>query len=402
MAAKILVVDDDTNVQRLLSYTLKQEGYEVIVAADGAEGFRLWGAEDPALILLDVMLPTLDGYQVAAKVRAEEVDSHVPIIMLTAEAEVEQKIRGLRAGADDYLVKPFHPAELLARIKSLLARFAPKDLLVGRPPLGRVLAFYGAKGGVGTTTIAINVAIALQRELGRRVCLVDANLQFGDHRVFMDLGLDRKSIVDVVSAPSIDADLLRGVLVEHDSKIDLLLAPPTPEQAELVTKEHLTQIIDVLRGIYDYVVVDVDKRLDDVNLGVFDAADAPLRRAHGRPLVPQERPPRPRDAQPHRVRRRPGQARPEPLERVHGDQREDGRGRPAPPHRPAGAQRVPRGDQRPQLGRSRHVHQGGLAAGALPPRPGPGDRPRDGLRFRPRDGARPLSGRDAGRRTRGE
>ncbi len=73
-------------------------------------------------------------------------------------------------------------------------------MLVGRPPLGRVLAFYGAKGGVGTTTIAINVAIALHRELGRKVCLVDANLQFGDHRVFMDLGLDRKSVVDVVTA----------------------------------------------------------------------------------------------------------------------------------------------------------------------------------------------------------
>jgi DNA-binding response OmpR family regulator len=106
MAAKILVVDDDPNVQRLLSYTLKQEGYEVVMAADGAEGFRLWGAEGPALILLDVMLPKLDGYQVATKIRAEEVDAHVPIIMLTAEAEVEQKIRGLRAGADDYLVKP--------------------------------------------------------------------------------------------------------------------------------------------------------------------------------------------------------------------------------------------------------------------------------------------------------
>ncbi len=274
MAAKILVVDDDPNVQRLLSYTLKQEGYDVVVAADGAEGFKLWSQEQPALILLDVMLPKLDGYQVAGKIRSEEgPSSHVPIIMLTAEAEVEQKIRGLRAGADDYLVKPFHPAELLARIKSLLARFAPKDMLVGRPPLGRVLAFYGAKGGVGTTTIAINVAIALQRELGRRVCLVDANLQFGDHRVFMDLGLDRKSIVDVVSAPSIDADLLRGVMVEHDSKIDLLLAPPSPETAELVTKEHLATIIDVLRGMYDYVVVDVDKRLDDLNLGVFDMAE---------------------------------------------------------------------------------------------------------------------------------
>ena len=155
--------------------------------------------------------------------------------MLTAEREVEQKVRGLRAGADDYLIKPFHPAELLARIKSLLARFAPQELMLARPPLGRVLAFYGAKGGVGTTTIAINAAIALHRELGRKVCLIDGNLQFGDHRVFLDLGLDRKSIVDVVTAPSMDQDLIKQVLVKHDSGIDLLLAPPTPETAELVT-----------------------------------------------------------------------------------------------------------------------------------------------------------------------
>jgi DNA-binding response OmpR family regulator len=171
MAAKILVVDDDPNVQRLLTYTLRQEGYDVIVAGDGAEGLRMWGADNPALMLLDVMLPKLDGYQVAAKIRAEEgPGAHVPIIMLTAEREVEQKVRGLWAGADDYLIKPFHPAELLARIKSLLARFAPSETLMGRPPLGRVHVYYGAKGGVGTTTISINAAIGLHRELGRKVC----------------------------------------------------------------------------------------------------------------------------------------------------------------------------------------------------------------------------------------
>jgi pilus assembly protein CpaE len=274
MAAKILVVDDDPNVQRLLQYTLKQEGYDVVTASDGAEGFRMWDAEAPDLILLDVMLPKLDGYQVAAKIRADEGPStHVPIIMLTAEREVEQKVRGLRAGADDYLIKPFHPAELMARIKSLLARFAPRDALVGRPPLGRVLALYGAKGGVGTTTIAINAAIALHRELGRKVCLIDGNLQFGDHRVFLDLGLDRKSIVDIVTAPSIDQDLIRQVLVKHDSGVDLLLAPPSPETAELVTPEHLPAIIDQLRGLYDYILIDIDKRLDDVNLGVLEAAE---------------------------------------------------------------------------------------------------------------------------------
>ena len=274
MAAKILVVDDDQNVQRQLIYTLKQEGYEVVIAGDGAEGYRLWGAESPSLILLDVMLPKLDGYQVAAKIRQEEgTTAHVPIIMLTAEREVEQKVRGLRAGADDYLIKPFHPAELLARIKSLLARFAPHDVLVGRPPLGRVFAFYGAKGGVGTTTIAINAAIALHKELGRKVCLVDGVLQFGDHRVFLDLGLDRKSMVDIVSAPSIDVDLVKQVMVRHDSGIDLLLAPPSPETAELVTPEHIPIILDHLRTLYDYVLIDIDKTLDDINLGIIEAAE---------------------------------------------------------------------------------------------------------------------------------
>ena len=273
MAAKILVVDDDPNVQRGLEYTLKQEGYEVVIASDGAEAFRLYGTESPDLVLLDVMLPKLDGYQVAEKIRAEEAGArHVPIIMLTAEREVEQKVRGLRAGADDYLIKPFHPAELLARIKSLLARFAPRDALLARPPLGRILAFYGAKGGVGTTTIAINAAIALHRELGRKVCLVDGNLQFGDHRVFLDLGLDRKSIVDVVTAPTIDADLIKSTLVKHDSGIDLLLAPPSPESAELVHPQHLPEIAEALAGMYDYVLIDIDKRLDDINLGVFEAA----------------------------------------------------------------------------------------------------------------------------------
>ncbi len=307
MAAKILVVDDDPNVQRLLQYTLKQEGYEVVVAADGAEGFRLWGAEAPDLILLDVMLPKLDGYQVATKIRAEEApNTHVPIIMLTAEREVEQKVRGLRAGADDYLVKPFHPAELLARIKSLLARFAPRETLLARPPLGRVLAFYGAKGGVGTTTISINAAIALHRELGRKVCLVDGNLQFGDHRVFLDLGLDRKSIVDVVSAPTIDADLdqdghgqarfrdrpAAGPALAGDGRA----GPPGPSAA--------------------------DRRpaRDDVRLRPHRRRQAARRREPGglrrgrdrlrgddrRPVVPQERPARARDHGPPRL---PGRRR---------------------------------------------------------------------------------------------
>ena len=273
MAGKVLVVDDDAGVQRLLQQTLRSEGYEVVLATEAAEALRLWQSESPALLLLDATLPGVDGYDVATRIRgAETSGKHVPIIMLTSDRDASQKVRALRAGADDYLVKPFHPAELLARMKALISRFAAGDSLVGRPPMGRVHAYYGAKGGVGTTTIAINTAIALHA-LDRRVVLVDGNLQFGDHRVFMDLANDRKSIVDAVNAPTIDSDLLKGVIQTHESGVDLLLAPPSPESADLVTPAHMHEILSVLASMYDYVVVDIDKRLDEINLMVMDVAE---------------------------------------------------------------------------------------------------------------------------------
>jgi pilus assembly protein CpaE len=274
--SKILVVDDEANVQRLLQYTLKQAGYTVSIAGDGQEALRAWKAEQPALILLDVGLPKIDGYGVAEQIRADEAGkSHVPIIMLTSEKEVEQKVRGLRAGADDYLVKPFHQAELLARMRGLLSRFdtATGAGSRGRPPLGKMIAFYGAKGGVGATTISINTAIALHAGLDRKVALVDGNLQFGDHRVFLDLGNDRKSVTDLMAVAQADVDLLKSVLVKHDSGVDLLLAPTSPEEADLITPERFAAVLAMLRSIYDYVIVDVDKRLGDLALSILDHAD---------------------------------------------------------------------------------------------------------------------------------
>jgi pilus assembly protein CpaE len=274
VAARILVVDDDANVQRVLTYALRQEGYDVVHAKDGAEALKLWSAEPPSLILLDATVPKMDGYQVAGKIRADEGRAgHVPIIMLGAETDIEHKFKGLRAGADVYLVKPFHSAELIARIRSLLARFAPRELQAGRASTGRVLAFYGAKGGVGTTSLAINTAIALHKTAARTVVLVDANLQFGDHRVFLDLGKDRKGIVDAISEEHMDADTLRQTIVRHDAGIALLLAPPAPETAELVTPESMGQMLRQLEPMFDYIVVDCDRRLDETTLQIFDVAD---------------------------------------------------------------------------------------------------------------------------------
>ena len=117
--AKILVADDDKNICELLKLYLEKENYEAIVANDGEEALRLFELETPDLILLDVMMPKLDGWQVCREVRKR---SECPIIMITAKGETFDKVLGLELGADDYVVKPFEPKEIIARIKAVMRR----------------------------------------------------------------------------------------------------------------------------------------------------------------------------------------------------------------------------------------------------------------------------------------
>lgn len=120
MADKILIVDDDPDLIDLIQYNLEGEGYEVITAGDGHEGMRLLFSDRPDLLVLDVSMPKLDGYQVCQ--RAREMTDDMPIIMLTARGREEDIIKGLDMGADDYLTKPFRVGELLARVRATLRR----------------------------------------------------------------------------------------------------------------------------------------------------------------------------------------------------------------------------------------------------------------------------------------
>ncbi len=123
-AAPILIADDDADVRRLIGSLLERAGHRVIQAADGREALRLLYAQRPALVVLDVTMPALDGWQVLERIR--EV-SDMPVLMLTAEGEELNRVRGLRAGADDYVPKPFGRLELLARVEALLRRAGGRD-----------------------------------------------------------------------------------------------------------------------------------------------------------------------------------------------------------------------------------------------------------------------------------
>jgi len=121
MSEKIVIIDDDIDTLRLIKLVLKKEGYQVIAANDGKKGLQKISQESPDLILLDVMMPEMDGYEVARRLRRDPLMAKVPILMFTAKSQVNDKETGFQAGADDYLTKPTRPEELQAHVKKLLS-----------------------------------------------------------------------------------------------------------------------------------------------------------------------------------------------------------------------------------------------------------------------------------------
>ncbi|MEO0564934.1 MAG: response regulator, partial [Chloroflexota bacterium] len=167
MPEKILIVDDDIDSLKLIGLMLQRHGYEVVAANAGNQAISKAVAESPSLIILDVMMPDMDGYEVTRRLRADTKTQNIPIIMFTAKSLIEDKVVGFEAGADDYLTKPTHPAELASRVKAILARNADKAAAGGptgagaSKPSSQAIGIIGVKGGVGTTTIAANMAAAI-------------------------------------------------------------------------------------------------------------------------------------------------------------------------------------------------------------------------------------------------
>lgn len=178
---QVLVVDDDVSIGKLLQIVLQAAGFQVTVVHSGEEAIKVAGTHAPDFAIVDVMLPGMDGYAVCRKLRERPATKLLPILMLTAQSETRDKLAGFNAGADDYVTKPFEPQELVLRVRSLLARSQMPSVTVGNSAQSaQVVMVFGAKGGVGKTTLAVNLAMALVKIKGAQVALVDADFSFGD------------------------------------------------------------------------------------------------------------------------------------------------------------------------------------------------------------------------------
>ncbi len=136
--SKVLIVEDEANIRQLVKYNLEKESYQIIEAEDGLQGLRLAKTEKPDLVLLDLMLPQMDGLEVCRSLKGNQATAALPIIMLTAKSEEIDKVIGLELGADDYMTKPFSPRELVARVKAVLRRSQKETALPGELSVGRL------------------------------------------------------------------------------------------------------------------------------------------------------------------------------------------------------------------------------------------------------------------------
>ena len=286
---KVLIVDDIPETRDHLSRLLGLERDLDVAgtAGTGEEAIKVAMELRPDVIVMDINMPGMDGVQ-AAEIITQRLPT-CPIIMMSVHGEADQLKRAISAGAREFLVKPFSGDEFSASIRTVFEReLARRSQLEASLPVvpapvnptdageHQVLAVFSPKGGAGRTTIATNLAVALQRETGARVCLVDANFQFGDVGVLLNLNPKDRSIAEAVETGEPDGDIIDSCVIDHSTGIRVLLAPPTPEGADLVTAHHLRTIVEHLRTGHEYVVIDLPSGLSDLSLAVMDAADTIL------------------------------------------------------------------------------------------------------------------------------
>lgn len=284
---RILLVDDipETieSVKRMLHF---DEGLKVVdVAPSGREAIAKVKSADPDVVVMDINMPDMDGITATQHIRQRF--PYTQVVMLSVQNDPSYMRRAMRAGAHDFLPKPPQLDELIAVVKragtiSIEQRAMADQMNVStdtpggpmlQPQTGKIFTVYSPKGGVGTTTIASNLALALRLKK-HKVLLVDANNQFGTVTLFFSVR-PRNSVIDLISRiDELDTEILKEVITVHESTgLEILAAPPRPEMADQVNGESFGKLLTYLRRYYNYIIVDTPSYLDETTLTTIEKAD---------------------------------------------------------------------------------------------------------------------------------
>ena len=280
----VLIADDIAttreDIKRLLYF---EEEIQVIgEAADGEEAIALAAELNPDVVLMDINMPRIDGVGATEQISVNV--PHTAIIIISIQGEQEYLRKAMAAGAREYLVKPFSANDLANAIRRVHESqrkrnmyISPSSSMISSSNIkikkGKIITFFCTKGGVGKTTLACNMAVALSQDYKKKVALVDLDLTAGDVTVMLNINA-KNTIADMVQEQeNLDSQLVEGFLIPHLSGARILAAPSSPEQAELVKPGHIEQLLRILKGNYDYVIVDTAPVYNDNSLSVLDSSD---------------------------------------------------------------------------------------------------------------------------------
>lgn len=255
--ANILIIDDDKNILRLLEFSLKRAGHTVIACDDGVQGLAQVKAQPPDLIVADVMMPKMTGYEFCKQIRTKLGLAETPIIMFSARFQPIDKQTALDAGATDYLSKSTSPDVLIGRITELLPAQSPA------PTTQTAIGLFSLRGGTGVTSLAVNLALALALTRKTQTALVDL-APLGGHAALM-LGLrPTGSLADALfaSKDEVTLDTIKAHVIQHSSGVQLLASALNYDHLLHLNDTRLEQLVTVLKSGFPYTLLDIPHVLE--------------------------------------------------------------------------------------------------------------------------------------------
>jgi len=266
----VLVIDADEDSRRTSKSLMTEIGWVTIAgeSADPSKALELVRKIKPDVVFLNLYPAADDLHGLAEKITRSA--PRTTLFVTSSDKDPEIIIKAMRSGAREFLRQPYDRDEIMAAFRKY--RMSDHGSAEGMTH-GKIVSVFGMKGGVGATTIAINLAVNLAQHTKKRVVLVDLNLQLGNAALFLNIK-PKYSIVDIAGGiEEIDPVTVKGILPRHDSGIYLLSGPPRPEQAELVRENHLDRILMVLRSMFDFIIIDTTNVLGELALRALDESE---------------------------------------------------------------------------------------------------------------------------------
>ena len=278
---RVLVIDDDRIIRKVVKKALSELGYEVVEAEDGLEALKNIKSIRPDAVIVDKIMPGLDGFEVTRRLRREPDLAYIPIVVLTSESDLQEKLNAFEAGADDYVCKPFQAAELAARLTALLRRAkaleAAQSQMLQQSSQAKIVAVHSLRGGIGSSSLANNLAIGLNGIWRMPTLLLDMVTNAGQQGLMLNMSLKRTwADLSLIPPQELDLNMLGAITRQHESGLHLIAGPRMPSDAENITSEHFYVGLKFLKSRYEYIVADLPHDFSATTLEVLEAADTIL------------------------------------------------------------------------------------------------------------------------------